>query len=161
MLPIWVRVAPLGLAKTVVEKTGLEMSTTKRRAAEQCGCAEMGSGGLGLFLTQCRESGGLVVASLLAGGTAQRSGQICVGDTVVAVCGTRVDGMQPADAVSLILAEQSKHLIAKRARTSLSNRRSAGSIEGDRSGAIELSSRCGSTDAQTDPCIDVYDLQNG
>ena len=32
------------------------------------------------------------------------------------------------------------------------------------SGAIELSSRCGSTvstDAQTDPCIDVYDLQNG
>ena len=115
------------------------MSTTKRRAAEQCGCAEMGSGGLGLFLTQCRESGGLVVASLLAGGAAQRSGQICVGDTVVAVCGTRVDGMQPADAVSLILAEQSKHLIAKRARTSSSNRRSAGSIEGDRSGAIELS----------------------
>ena len=115
------------------------MSTTKRRAAEQCGCAEMGSGGLGLFLTQCRESGGLVVASLLAGGAAQRSGQICVGDTVVAVCGTRVDGMQPADAVSLILAEQSKHLIAKRARTSSSKRRSAGRIEGDHSGAIELS----------------------
>ena len=126
------------LAKTVVENR-LEMSTTKRRAAEQCGCAEMGSGGLGLFLTQCRESGGLVVASLLAGGAAQRSGQICVGDTVVAVCGTRVDGMQPADAVSLILAEQSKHLIAKRARTSSSKRRSAGRIEGDHSGAIELS----------------------
>ena len=54
------------------------------------------SSGLGLFLTQ-HHRGGLVVNALAPGGAAERSGQIKVGDVVVAVCGVSTKDMKPAE----------------------------------------------------------------
>lgn len=68
------------------------------------------SSGLGLFLTRQKGASGLVVSALAPGGAAERSGKIRVGDRVVAVCGSTTVGLQPAEAVDLILSEQRERL---------------------------------------------------
>ena len=67
-------------------------------------------GGLGLFLTQCSQGKWLTVRALMKGGAAERCGKIQIGDRVVAVCGKTVEGLQPSEAVDLILCKQRERI---------------------------------------------------
>ena len=46
----------------------------------------------------------------MKGGAAERSGKIQIGDRVVAVCGKTVEGLQPSEAVDLILCKQRERI---------------------------------------------------